>query len=711
MTKLAVEHVFTGDTVGYESYDPEKTNLGKLIKQRTGATAADKYAGPATIGVGRPNENTTAFIGFYPHSIEISSTKDWIFLADAASASTTRRISLYEFDKSNSSLAWNGYITLSFPPTGNQTIRALRVYRHLYTTGTVEVTGTAVTGSGTAWQTARYAVGGRIGFGSTNPNSISTWYEISAIGSDTGITLASTAGSIAAGTSFVIEELRIVLATTNSTVANGGLYVAKGINYDNFTPSNLAIAAAVSTDNVKAVYWLKDASTNTNTASGGIGLLDPASNTSHICYVTNADAGTTARIYKYNLRAALTVSTGASTNAFVFKTGTATTTGTIAQTNSAKFATAGHGPGSGAASLYFATGTRIYRCAEGSIADGGTSFLTDAMIEIPTGGTATFAATGAFTSIDYDVNIDRFLIPTSTVGRFYLTKYNTNSDQFDHTFGVDTRQQDQSTADANSTPHLSFFGTAHSIEVCGSGMYYFCRNGTGSTNNQLYAVPMSAHWTYAVGTSDALQNRLISPELTTTGATKFHRIYSNDASYVGSDNLGVTTEPYRIYARSSGIDDDSGSWTLIDITGDASGIGAADSIQIMIEFKVAGFTCFPNRIFNIGVVYEDDTSDSHYEPSAGLSDASNNRFAWRFATAFGGSVPQLRVRLYNAATDEELVDDETSSATGTFERSTNGGSSWGSWDDTDKANEITYLRYTPASLGTGITVRALLTLA
>jgi len=115
-------------------------------------------------------------------------------------------------------------------------------------------------------------------------------------------------------------------------------------------------------------------------------------------------------------------------------------------------------------------------------------------------------------------------------------------------------------------------------------------------------------------------------------------------------------------------------------------------------------------VYGVVLTYNDLSTDSHFQPSAGLSDTTNKRFAWRMATAFGGSVPDLRVRLYDADTGGLLVDDDSDTADGTWEESTNTGSSWSGFANTDKANDNHYVRYTPASLGDGIKVRALLTL-
>ncbi len=132
----------------------------------------------------------------------------------------------------------------------------------------------------------------------------------------------------------------------------------------------------------------------------------------------------------------------------------------------------------------------------------------------------------------------------------------------------------------------------------------------------------------------------------------------------------------------------------------------------MFTFATIGTFCIPARIMGLTVVYDDTsiTTDSHYQPSAGLSSPVNKQFVWRFATAFGGTVPTLRVRLYNAVTGDLLVDDYTTSTnSGTWEKSTNSGGVWGAYNTTDKGNETTYIRYTPASLGDTIKVRAVLT--
>lgn len=705
MSKVAIEHLFTGDTVAYTAYDHTKTVLGKHMTQRTGVNAADRHVGPTQIVLARPMEQSTAIPSIYPHAIDVSPTITWLFTADGAGAGTSRRISRFTYNKSSQTLDWNGFITLSGLTT-NHTIRGMRAIRETYSTGTVEVSGTTVTGTGTAWTDRKIAVGARIGFGSTNPNSIVSWNYITAIGSNTSITVQA-GDTVSAGTPYVIEEIRILIATTASVNTNGGLFLAKGINADDFAPVGTVISlASATTDNLKALYWLADASTVTNTISAGIALDDFIDDDTHYVYVLNANTTTSASIFKYNIRAGLnSIASGKTTDAFMYKTGTQSVTGVISQTNNCRLATTQHGPGKDTSCMYFVTTTRAYRVPEHAITDGNSTFIADVMVEIPPGGSTTTSLTGSWGSIEYTADLDSFIITCGAAARMYLTKFSTIAGPLDFMFGVSTVQIDQSTSDSGTTPHINVTGATHSVWI-EDGIAYICKNGTTALLNFLYILPISMHWNTHVN-SDA--NRIITPALSTADATELYRVYLNEKQVFGSENFGVSPEPYKVYARTAGIEDNTGSWTKIDYSGDLTGISPGTHIQFMIEFRIAGHLCVPAALYGVTVVYEKFENDSHYQASMGNSSVIDKQFAWRFSTAFGGSVPDLRVRLYDAITNGLLLDDNTDSPKGTFERSTDNGENWTAWNNTDKGNETTYLRYTPASLGDNIKVKALLT--
>lgn len=646
--------------------------------------------------------------------------RDWVFLADNAAAAATRRLTMFEFNRADSTFSWRGFITVTYPTATNHTIRGLRAVYATYTTGTVGVSGATVTGSSTTWSTDRIFIGSRIGFGSTDPTQIATWYYVNAVGSDTSITIqtnitaSGTGGtaanlSISSSTPYVIEDLRFLTANTNATTTNGGLFMIGGISRDDFVTGGTSIAASSATDKVKASYWLADASTVTNTIADGCALDDFSSWTTQYCYIIDNTA--TPKVYKYNFRKALTLTTGKDTTCLVLSTGTQALTGTVSQNNNGRVGTLNHGPGSGAKCLYFATTTRIYRAPIASITGGSSSWAADSMTEVPTGGTSTYTASSVMTSVEIADQVDRLIITNTGAGaattcnRAFITQYNTGANPFDLPFLIDSRQIDQSIEDNNAVPHPSPAGAAISV-WSESGLLYLVRAGTASTANLMYAIPIGADWDFASG---SVKQRLITPSLATTNATKLKRVLVSSENYQGGGNLRLPTESYRLYWRTSGISDDSGSWTLLDSTGDLSSVTASTEIQFMFEFRTAGSFCIPARIYNLACIYEDNTTDSHYQPSVAFSSTASKQFAWRFSTAFGGTVPRLKVQLFDAVSGSVLVTDDTVTAAGTWEKSTNDGGAWGSYNTSDKANDTTYIRYTPASLADNIKVRALLT--
>lgn len=697
--------------LGEESYDSSKLGLGPLMIQNNGVSAEDKWAGPLPLSVIRPMEYSTAIPGIFPWAMQWSSSAseklDWVFLADNATAAATRRLIMATYNRLTGSFGISGFITLTFPTATNHTIRGLRMTYDKHTAGTVSVSGTAVSGTGTSWLTDGACVGNRIGFGSADPTQISTWYEIQAIGSDGSITLTGSAGTIAGGTAYVIEDLRAIVLTTNATTTNGGLFVAKGLRPELFIPSGTTIPAATTTDRIRAVYWLKDAATETNIIGLGLAIEPVTNKSSHVCWAL--DTTTNVVLFKYNLRAALTgLASGASTSAFLFKTGSGgALTGTASQANNGRYAVASHGPGSGSGCIYFTTTTRVYRTAQTStITNGSTTFIADNMAEIPPGSANTYAASSLLNAIEYAASIDRWLVSvnaTTTPFRDYLTQYRTDGGQFDRvTFG-DLRQLNQSLADSNVGVRPDKAGLALSV-WSENGMVYVAQIGTTAATNLVFAMPMGADWDFAASTNA----RVILPAISLSGVDKLVQFYNAHEELIGNSGLGSETEPIRWYYRTSGISDNSGSWTALTDAEDI-GVGSVSQIQFMAEFRTIGTTHIPGRIMSIGLIWDDISTDSHYQFSAGKTSLASKQFAWRHSVAFGGSVPALRVRLYDATTSGLLVDDNTASPVGTFERSTDG-TSWSAWSNSDKSNETNYVRYTPASLADSIKVQAVLTL-
>lgn len=702
MSLLAMEKLASDNAVDLSAYDPTKWSLGNLIKKRT--DLGTPFVGPLTVGHARPMEASTAIPGIYPHVIHWSDNIDWVFLVDNATAATTRRVILYEYRRDNSSFLWKGFITSATFVTA-ATVRGFRILYDLYTTGTVAVSGTAVTGSGTAWLTSKLAVGSRIGFGSTIPSQIGTWYEISAIGADGTITLTGSAGTIAAGTPYVIEDLRVMIAATCATATDGGLRIIKGLRYENFSSGGTVISAATTVDNIRAQYWVADAGTVTNTTAAGLTIKPKDSWSQQFAYVPDS---TGIKFFKYNVRGALTLTAGKDTTTFVANggliTGTQAVTGTMSVTNNGRYCTANHGPFAGIPGIYFVTTTRIYFTAESNITSGGTTLLNGTMVEIPPGSASSYAATGALAAIEYSDLIDRFIVmSTGAAGvRSYVTQFRTDSGQMDHIFLVDDKFLGQSLADANipSHPSISALALAPWSEA---GVLFLASVGTTAAANFLYAIPLGADWNYTSITNQ----RAITPKFVTGTINRFKRVYVVRDRVIGSDNLGKPADPMKIMYRTTGIDDNSGGWTAVTEPNDLSGISSSSQIQFAFEFKCISDFCIPSRIFLVGLVYDDISSDSHYQFSAAKSDAATKTFAWRQSVNWGSTVPALKVQLYNAITGGLLLEDTQTTTTGTWQKSTDG-TNWVAYNTADRANETTYIRFIPGTLADNIPVRAIL---
>ncbi len=467
-----------------------------------------------------------------------------------------------------------------------------------YTTaGSVAVSGTAVTGTGTSFTAAM--VGMKIGFGSTSPALITTWYTISAYSSGTSITLSSSAGTIGGGTAYIIDSADV------------------------------------------------------------------------IC------------------------------------TGNQLVTGTVVAVNNGRIGTLNHGPGAGEESLYFVTASRIYRAAVSKIFAGNLGWISDNRPEIPPGSINTFAATGALNAVEIASAIDRLIVLTTGATAFkqYVTRYPAVAgDQFDRFFGVDDKQQDQSTADPNAPIH---FNTASQVTSVWSenGIAHIIKHGTTAALCQMYALPLSAHWYYASSTNQ----RVITPSISTPNCSAFRRMLTSVVDHLGSEEFRIPTGSILSYYRTNGITDNSGAWTALPEDGDLTGLAPAENIQFMFEFVTISLLCVPGRIMSLAVLYDDYSTDVHYQPSTGKTVLASKQFAWRFATAFNTTVPTLRVRIYDAVTGGLLLDDNSATPAGTWEKTTDGGSNWTAYNTTDKANETTYIRYTPATLPDNTKVRALLT--
>lgn len=706
--KVAFEQVFNGSLSQQPiggAYDPTKINRGKHTGQfNLSASEIDKFIGPAPVGIANLGESTLAIPSPFVHPIKISNDLFWVFGADAATAAATRRVQLWTYVPSTNTYTFVGAIVCTFPTATNHTVRGLRAILENYTTGTVSATGTAVTGSGTTWNTG-LSVGSRIGFGSTDPTQITTWYAVSAIGSDTSITLTTSAGTVTAGTPYVLQDLMIVQATTNATVTNGGLFVTKGLRYEDFTNPATTIPAATTVDKIKAVYWLKDAATITNDVIGGCALGDRDTWTQQYVYSTEGSA-TSLQLYRYNIRAPLTPTAGAFvlTGTDIVITGAQAVTGNISQNNNGRVATLAHGAGNGIPSLYLFTTTRIIRVPLANITAGNTTFVADTMQEVPPGGTNTGISTGTFTSLDIAGSLDKIVITgAASTGTIYITDYYTGGQQMDRRAGLLTNTLPSALRDTDSPVYIhSVSSNVPYVWVEDGWLFYLYTSAATTTVNALSVYPLAADGEFNAD----VNNRIICPRINLGGTpARFYRVLVNDVQNLGDFTMGIMPDMYRLQYRTSGIDDDSGAWIDVPQNGDLSGVSVNQFIQFGFLFRTAGVVMLPSRVLSLAVLYETaDSLPSQYRWNFADFNTSNGTFAWVQSTLFGYSPTTHTIEIYRADTNVlVLTQASTGTTNGTFEYWT--GSAWAAGLGSDAVG--TRRRFVPTgSLPSGVDLYA-----
>lgn len=646
------------------SYSSDKVYLSSLMVNMDGGTPDTQFVGPLPVGMATPLESPVPFAVAYPWATQINDDLYYVFLAENSSAAANRRIVMYEYTPSTQTFNWRGFIWMNM--ITNQTVRGFRMHQRSYITGTIAATGSSVAGDGTSWVTDRLAAGSRIGFGSTNPNDISTWYEVASIPSNVQITLSTpTPSLVPSGTAYVLEDWWALLATTAATAISGGLYVAKGLNPSIFSAAGTNVAFANTTNNIRATYFLSDhpvAASQQLTAVGGMGIGPWVSWQSQSVYFVNAGGSTS--LMESNIHSNLTLVNGRDGGSFITKTGTITLNGTTSQANNGRVATLAHGPGSGSNSLYFVTTTRIYRAPLSSITSGSTTWAVDTMAEKPLGTATTFAVGSAFSAVEHMGSIDRLVVTSTGASgiRSYITSFTNDPAPSEHMLFSDIKQLNQSTSQGPKVPSINALPMSVWVEA---GVAFVARVSTVAATNQLYALPLGADDVYA----DITGQYIITPKLLTTGCQRFRSVLVNAATRVGTGELALPTEPYYVYVRTAGIDDDSGSWTAVPASGDLGFLAGASEIQFKFTFHTIGITCIPARIHSLAVLYDVDANLlPELEWNLNDSDLANGTVGFTQSELFTGSVPNFTIDYYRSDTDALVLSQESTTGTnGIFE--------------------------------------------
>jgi hypothetical protein len=229
-----------------------------------------------------------------------------------------------------------------------------------------------------------------------------------------------------------------------------------------------------------------------------------------------------------------------------------------------------------------------------------------------------------------------------------------------------------------------------------------------TTNNYIYAIPINSDSDYAINTNQYIT----TPVINTPGCTGFYSVTLDMDQFSGSDILGSVADNVRLYVRTAGISGNTGTWLRVPDNGDISTlVGGANQIQVAVTWQTMGMLGSYPWVYSVNVTYEDGSQDSHYLPSLANSSASSRIFAFYQAQLWNSNIPNLRIRLYNATTGFLILDDDvTTSLYGTWEYSSNGGSTWNAWNSSQDVVG-NYIKYTASSLPANTLIRALLTIS
>jgi hypothetical protein len=571
--------------------------------------------------------------------------------------------------------------------------------------------------------------------GTRNPNFLTTPDYSSQV-----ISIDSSAGIFSSGTPYVIRMLTISLQR-----ATTGTFLLQGIDKDDFNiiPTLIPLPSFNFMALAKGIYDLQDGAYITNNFSAGnvnntsakdtrIKQKQP-DGTQNLYVISNAG-----RVSKFNIRDSYVTQIGAGA------------TGRIRYSTFSQLMVTGNGVirPSGAAVSGFGSGKFTIGTMQSGSASGITSIYLDNsgvvqtpisdllnevspiysyMPEVPPGSTTTYNSAGNVGRVYYMPTIDKLVVlNSSSTAKSYITKYETNLQQptlvssfygrdtynelsynnsYDLTFLMNGNQLQGNTAniDAPRYPDTLGGGFLGSVE---NGVLHLCRP-LSTIQNNLYAIPLGCESQFV----DYSNNVFITPKYTLPNTIGIYGLFVNQLKEYGSGAFVTPPEPLIIHYRTTGIDTNTGEWTeftnVQNLNNDIICEGVLDSITIQFRFsyKIAGNTCLPNRVYGFTLVYEDDRTDSHYSPSVSKSNLTNRIFAWRQESLWGGNIPNLKIRLYNA-TNNNIVfyDTVTNSSSGTWEYSTDNGVTWLPWNSS--ADSVgNYIRYVADFIPSGIKLR------
>ena len=640
----------TYKTINQTGYNPNKINLGKYF-----------YLG---------SDNNLSYIK--AHDLEsikplqdISGTNKYIVMGDIVKWSddinwffgirhdtSPRQIALYSHNKKTNKKTYIGDFSIENPDADVRTFRDINAALYRHNAGYASLSGTSVTGINTNWVQSRLASGARIGFGSKDPQFIKTWFEISTIDSENGITISDNLFNESYNNvPYVIEEIRCIVAFYNNTRGYSEIYLFKGINYFDFTKRR-SLVKVLSNDNRKGYYRLAEIS---NIFSiGGLALEPQISDTEHNLYVLSylSSPANAINIHKYNIRASLTVSNNISTSAFLFKCGGTFITGSGLTYRAITYAVPNYHPYKNRPVLVLLNGSAFTIIPISNLyADNVDIYESpqESLYSISTDTQSLWAA--SVYDIAYDSSIDRFiqLFDAHTYGKYPSLGQINQFELEDAKLYINSNYPALPIMPEGMVEHISFAFGNFRCRIC-DGWYYLMREYGDYYRNTIFITPISGHWLYA----DQTKNFVILPKIKIDKMNLLKKINIRSINFYGNTRYGIPAEPLRYYIRTSGIDDDSGAWTYVDSHGDISNIINSGEIQIKIETHMFAMCGLTKKIYGYSLEY-DEPSLLPFGMAWNYEDTDQTTGAVGFIqNKLINTMPSLKISYYRKS-DQKLI--------------------------------------------------------
>jgi hypothetical protein len=297
------------------------------------------------------------------------------------------------------------------------------------------------------------------------------------------------------------------------------------------------------------------------------------------------------------------------------------------------------------------------------------------MSEVVPGGTPTNNPSSGFTALDISNSLDKLIIAgAASQGTLYITDYYTGGQQIDRRSACMASQLPSASRDTDSPIFVHTIAANNPFLWVEDGwLFWVYTQAVGTTTNALSAYPLGADSDFQAD----VPNRIICPKIT-LGATpaKLYRVLVNCVENLGDHTMGVSPDAFRVQVRTSGIDDNSGSWTDVAQDGDLSGLGTPSAIQFAFQFRTAGVIMLPARILSLALLYEtSDALPSQYRWNYADFNLSNATFGWLQVQAFGSALTTHTIEVYRGDTNAlVLTQASTSTTNGAFQHWS--GSAW-----------------------------------